>query len=519
MIIARIIPYLFISQLFLWISACHFEEPPVLKKIKTLVDIETTFNPGSSNIWPEADMLFNLVGGHTGFGDITGPLWIALAVKKQYPKKSIVAVIDDYAYKILQSISNFKYLSELSQSLQIDFISPAQAKRIKKANVIFELFSQARNAEYQINHPFRAKDSILIMSDNMHSLSQDYIEIGDQSRIFFHPPGIGPKRSGIVDDPQIKDIGAKTLIERRMLAATYFKQSEIQSILKRETFPDAKIGFLYGAHNTKDNARQMKQTENYLLTLKEVSSPTNPLIVFSPNTPEVLRHVLQEAMPVYTPDDFEFTTLENKIYLLAIGSIHNTGFLSLLASSDVPIVVEGNNSISAALRLRIPFLAYESNWNGPQIVDFIHLEQTCCSSRFFSDIYTENKGIADFLTYLNNKTNSSSRCNIFNKEVPAFSDKILYLLTLDAKIKSIDSHSEVSEREQLYLNLAAEIRKQTKDTTLEYSFIVDANNRGQVCDTFLAEFENTLKNRLISLEEVQASFTEKPHLMPVKYSE
>ncbi len=491
---------LIVSQLYL--SACGRKQSTTFKQAPFHAD--------------RVSMVFNIAGAHTGFGDITGPLWIMLDLKKHYPASSIAVIIDDYSYNVLKEMYQFHELGELNSALDVSFISPEQSERIRSTDYIFELFSEGRSPKVQKNHSYSSQDTILVVSDNMHSNSLDYAETAAGIRIFFNPPGIGPERSGLVRNPDNDLFKNKTAAQMREESVHSFKEGFVRRYLNHEIFKESKLGFLYGAHNTGSQDFLRGQTERFLIALKRTHSPGQPLVVLTPNKADVLRSLLNNRIKVWDAEEIEkLESLQDDIYLVSLSAVSNLQFVSLLAASDVPVLVEGNSAVSTALRLNKSFVMYRSPHNMPQIRDVIALEKTYLDSTSFADIYGyEGNRAPEFEPFLEGFSFALER-DIFyqalNVRTPEFSKKLAYILNLFPRIKEMDQTVSLEKREKLYWMLSEELRAK-KDQALDLSLLLNAKQRGQISSAILDKKRSEFKKGPLSSSQLEKRFMTKDRL-------
>lgn len=486
--------------------------------IHSVVDVRTSFIPSSDFNHTELDMLVNLVGAYNGFGDVTGPLWTMLDLKEILPKMRIAAIIDDYSYGLLKEMYQFNDISELDKLIGVNFISPKQARMIRSSNIILELFSGGRNNLVQRNHPFKTSNTRLIVSDTMHGFSLDYLKTQNDVQLYFNPPGVGKDRSGLINNPEINQYSNKSISERRKIAADHFSHGLVKSILNQNLFKDAKIGFMYGAHNTVRREDYLSvQTKTFLTEVKKINSPNSPLIVFTPNKFELLHELLGSSFKVWTPNELQsLSHLENRLYLLSLGPVSNIQFTGLMSSTDVPIIIEGNSAVSTALRLSIPFVMFRSPWNMPQILDINNIEKEYFDSENFGDIYGFGAIQApEFDRFLQNITTTNRKEIYFQAlsiRIPSFSKKIAYLLSLPQIISKIDEITNEKERDKRYLALSKMIGEKVKDIPLEYSILFNAKTRGLLSEAALLEKRAELKERHVDVQNLETRFIEKASL-------
>lgn len=469
-------------------------------------------------------MVVNLMGAHTGFGDVIPVFWTLLEFRKkpEYEKLTIIAILDKYAYLGLKSTYGITDLNEFSKRMNISFISSRQAKVITQAKYILELFSAGRTAAFQKDHHFSGKKSIVVVSDNMHSEPLDHLTYKD-IMLHFNPPGFGEKRNGIFANPDCMSFVGKSLRQNKRIASRAFSREHmssefrgniVQNILsKKEKFLTVKTSFLYGAHNTLGHygAHLPDQTNSFLHALKKVSSPDNPVIVFTPNKAAHLEEVLQGKFKIWTLDELgSLTHLKNEVYLVSVGTIPNRQFVSLIASSDLPVIVEGNSAISTAILLEKPFLIFRSQWNYRQIKDIIDLEKAKSYSMHFEDAYPDNKELPKFEKILTEYSTHKDRLTrAFKSDLPLFPQRLSLILELPYQIHKAD---KAVDKKTEYESILHFIRTEIKDITLEYSFILDAAKRGVISQSTADAWKAELTAKGVDLPSLEKRLVVKPRL-------
>lgn len=132
------------------------------------------------------------------------------------------------------------------------------------------------------------------------------------------------------------------------------------------------------------------QTQNYLHQLQGLHKE-GPLLIFTPNTETEIKKSLEEDSTsiagIYSADSIPDQLEKGSIYIISMGNISGEIFAGLIASSDFSVLIEGNNSISNAIRLKAPFLVFKSQWNSLQIQDLIQFEKLHFDSDVFSNVY------------------------------------------------------------------------------------------------------------------------------------
>jgi hypothetical protein len=421
-------------------------------------------------------MVFNLTGAVGGNGDVIGPLNIMLELKKKYSESQFTAVVDDYALSVLSNTRGKDSLKELSEELGVSLVRVSvdperqkeEMKEIKPADYFFDLFYQSKASRWPNEFPFLTGKTKVIGTESYHhelTNGRDYIlEYGTARGLFFSPPGTSKARSGIIEDPEEGPFIGKTLDERRKLAASYFDPGVVKDILLKEKFPDAKLGLLYGVHTfflTANPQDYFDQVQSYMKSIKDYASKDHPLIIFSTNSAKILEQVIntpKTMLKIYNIDELsQLDKLENKLYVVALGGQTAKRFAGLIASSDVPVLVEGNNSLSMPIRLEIPFHMLKSGWNDPNRRDtaqLVHDSESAvhggrCKNPLYRDIYDliNSYRFPDFSKLLEKVRDEEEEKNTLkqiNQDTPTFSLKIMYMMELFHKLQSLKELSNKS---------------------------------------------------------------------------
>lgn len=520
--------------------------------------LKTTF-PEAPFTLTDVDVVLNVSGETGGFGDFTGPFFILLDLMKAdsaklFPSKTYAIILDDYTYTdVLKKMYKFSNLAELNARFNVHFISPNQAKGIKTAKYIFEFFSGGRQTFLQTDHPFFGNETLRVVSDTMHIefAPLDFAETKSGMLLFFQPPGIGPRRSGMVDDPEIEPYLNKTPQQRKTEALKEFgTNSPIHKILTDAKFRDANIGFLYGAHNTvtRKSTYTMRtppylkvQTLKALQAIKPENSPDKPLIILTPNSREVFdlalnkdidtndrpvdvknelltKHTAPEkqnetkifldnlsgTVEVLSADQLLQKTVLDKstTYIVSTGNIAANLFIALMAITTAPVIAEGNSTVSSSIRLHQPFAMYLSLWNWENVNDLIEFEKSCTKTTYYEDTYKKGKAKApDFDIIFKNLREHPDLTSKLDKCIPSFPKMMKTVLDTANTANAIEKAGG-THLEQKYMDLSMSVLHD--DKFLAYSLIYNAVQRGVLKKQSLKSIREKIKSQLgVNYEDLE----------------
>lgn len=381
-------------------------------------------------------VVFDVTGAVNGFGDIVGVLNIMDGIREEQKNLDIYIVTDAKSKNDLETYYAMN-AAELKSNHGVQMVDLMSSDTIPCADYIFETFvggriipdyrSQSKTPE-SISSPYEVASTtsdisdqfkpiesfeqlpffcegktVLVITDTMHGSGFSEIRYPTHS-IFLKPPGIGPHRSGVFslarESKELLSIDDKK--DQIELAKTYFdpeKKPEHQGIQNLLDLGDFKLGFFYGVHNEVFNGGSdiVGQTVDYLNAIKDTQKPS---LLFTPNSSAHLLQAGVEKKIIHTlhKDGQHLENLENgqlikiddlekKVYVICTGKVDGKQFNVLMALSDWPVFIEGNNSLSQVIRMQKPFMVYTSQWNQPQIMDLVKLEDYWLQSHFFKDVY------------------------------------------------------------------------------------------------------------------------------------
>lgn len=452
----------------------------------------------------QKNYVFNLTGTIHGYGDITGPLWTLLKIKQLRPNNNYIAVVDDRAEQIISSMYGEK-LELVGDDLGIQFFRLKDASHIPTADVSFELFFSGRKIHYKDNtRPFtnliyNDPNTITVISDTMHGTTLDEV-VGPGIQLYFKPPGIGNNRSGIITDPYLEKILDYSPSERRTIAADLFNDNTLKNTILKHTQKNVKFSFLYGAHNEVLINELIGQTKLFINEI-ENTFPNQPIIIFTPNSQEDLKKAFPEIDHLYSINDlhpdFNF---ENHPYIISIPKMTSFQFLALMAIADLPILIEGNSSVSSAIRLNKQFLVYRSAWNAPQIHDLLQIDQES-EAKLYTDVYhLETLTIPHFDHFfaIDKKQKSKAKYSL-SSHTPDFPTKLLNVVELAEKLKKQNKPLD-------YLKIAQNTYKKTNDAFLEYSLILNGVWQNKLTFAELEQVRQNLTERGFDFRAMEARF-------------
>lgn len=425
--------------------------------------------------------VFNLTGGFHGFGDVTGPFWTMLGLKKLKPDANYVVIVDDYSTKALRTIYGTD-LEQIAHEFGVSIYTEQSFPTGMTADVSFELFFGGRKIKrYEksqgIDYPnfynpkFCEPNTIILVSDTMHGSTLDEV-LGPGFRFYFRPPGIGSERSGIMESSNLVRFAGKPMGVQKLIAASSFSDKFLKRLITGEIDSNAEFGFIYGVHNEAQKDFLIGQSSEYLAMLEE-KYPNRPLIVVSPNSKEQLQKVLSKFDRIFNLEQFkQLKHLQNKVYGVSVGKLTDFQFISLMAIATLPIVVEGDSAVSTAIRLYKEFLMYKSPWNSPAIKDLQKVDGEDAGSWVYSDVYDDQKESRPIFKHYFRKQNGRlifARYDL-SSHVADFPTKLAHVIDIAELLKSRKNHDDLS--------LAQQIARKTHDPYLEYSVLLDLGKRG-----------------------------------------
>lgn len=459
----------------------------------------------SSSFGAEKKLVFNLTGSMHGFGDITGPLWVLFDLKKSLPNDNFVVILDERSLKYTKEIFKVENLETLEKKFHVSFVNVDKADNVPTANYSFELFYGGRYIDNFTDLTYTDDDTYTIISDTMHGKTLDEIRKGN-SHIFFKPPGIGSDRSGIVNNPDINSFKGQTNAKRREVAAPLFKGTLVEKIIRKQAFPTAQLTFVYGVHNELYPG-WTGQTER-LITALEKEYSTAPIIIFTPNSKAELAEALPKSRNILGLAELaKLSELKNEAYVVTLGSISSNQFTALQAISTLPIAIEGNSSVSSAMRLNVPFIMFRSPWNSPQLKDVITVEEKYLMSSSFADVYDlTTNALPEYADFIHSRKNEVFYQAIAIR-IPNYSKKLAILLDTLEQIKAFSAESlSAQELGNKYLKLSEQVLRITKDEVLAYSLVYDAYQRNLIPQSFVQKMDLDYKSRGVDVSKLVARF-------------
>lgn len=434
-------------------------------------------------------IVFDFTGSFHGWGDIIGVLWSMLGMQKHYPNGKYYALVDARAKEILEKNFNTK---NLQQALHVEqVVSQTEVSLIPQANFVFQLFVGGRKID-SFEAPYVTPKTVMILADTMHGSTLSEVRFGN-SHIFFKPPGIGDKRSGIVEDPSAGLFAGKDKQKVRQLVANFFmspSDKNLHRLLSGALLPKAKFGFFYGAHNEQFSVKG--QTLAYVQAISQSSRGSKaPIFLFTPNSEADLNKIgIVNNAPNYTLLNLQGfraqTNFTSGVYVVSLGSITGEQFAGLISVSNFPALLEGNNAISSALRMHRPFLVYRSGWNKPFIEDIVSYEKQYFKTTYFEDIYAGNlkndQVVPNFLassllTGMGDKKEKSAMYEFYSKFSDHIADLNVSLVTMmrvAQKLQKLNCMKTNIRNERAILKIADRIEDKLKDPYVAYSIALNA---------------------------------------------
>jgi hypothetical protein len=332
-----------------------------------------------------AGVLFNATGSHTGFGDVIGPFLLA----KQYSKyeSKIYFLVDERAEGILK-IYLEKQGGLPSSEGNIEFVRVPDLNMLPQIELLVESFENARSAigtAVSVVDKLRSLPNVTLTIQDLHSpygrpfMSIDFLSTGlgkiesEGKRYYFSAAGLGTSRLGILVDNSVDIYVGKTFQEQQLLASEFFAEgSTINLLLRGQRHGNALVSFAYGVHNEIFQGNYWKpypgQFKSYVEGLRKIKvKRKRPLVVFSPNKSELIRKALLGSgadVQIFEINEFEkLSHLDAKVtYIVSTPPLSSKQFTALTAASHLPYLIEGDSTLSAAVRLGKPFLMMKAPW-------------------------------------------------------------------------------------------------------------------------------------------------------------
>jgi hypothetical protein len=299
----------------------------------------------------ERNLVFDVSGSFQGDGDIIGPISTMLELKKLHPQDRFTIIYDDRSFGIIKGQfqgTKSDSLDDVGERLGVTFIKQGNTSVEAKADYLFQLFYGFRTIADFRKNDYVNGTAVTLISNAMHGTELDEILDGE-SHIFFKPLGIGKERSGVVKGQNVSLFEGLDTPQRMVKAAEFFEDTTVKQILTREVYSDLGLGFFYGIHNEKKEASLIGQTANYIENIRKHAASTHPTILFTPHKKADLQEVGigvgGDHSKISTLEEFKkLGRLENEVYVISLGRISGTQFDALMVASDLPVLVEGDNS-------------------------------------------------------------------------------------------------------------------------------------------------------------------------------
>ena len=436
--------------------------------------------------------VFDITGSRHGQGDVVGVFSIAEGMRQFFPEDSFYLVYDRNAEDILTS--TYGKLEDISSKVGINFIHETLFKTSEvelEADYSFQTFFGGRWLHHFTDLAWNTKDTVHFIVDTMHGDTFDEVRF-DGFHIYFKPAGVGPKRSGILKDPNVRRIekilNRKSKQEQRKIIAKFFPDSPLQQVLKDESL---KIAFAYGVHNETVKIQRKKpverlqgQTRSYLEALFKNHTLTSPTVVLTPHSPDQLREAgvpKKRILTLDTPDLLNKIKKRTKsVAVLSLGKLNGLQFNGLIAIADEPILGEGNNTLSGAIQLGKKFIVLESPWNYPQIQDFIDFEKSLGHSNFTDNYPKGGKAnLEAFYDELGDNQIFYERLKLAHKKL--LPQKLSELVLLVEEYRSLMKSKKTKEKRvgELLL-LQKQAQEKLRDEVLAISLAAEAAKKEKI---------------------------------------
>lgn len=128
-------------------------------------------------------IVFNMTGSFLGYGDVTGPLWTVIKMKKSHPENRFTLIVDARATQVVREMYAGRPLVEIARELNLQFMDVAEAKNLPEqspSDYSFEPFFGGRRIHRTTGEPshddftntvFNSRSTVTIVSDTMHGHS------------------------------------------------------------------------------------------------------------------------------------------------------------------------------------------------------------------------------------------------------------------------------------------------------------------------------------------------------------
>lgn len=428
--------------------------------------------------------VFNLTGSFHGNGDVVAPMWAAIRFKQQDHEINCVLLVDDRALDIIQTSTSMRE-AEFEKKNECQIVHEKDISKIPVADVSFEMFIGGRKLDNFYNRPYNNKNTIVIVSDTMHGDSLDWVRVYGLE-FFCMPPGIGKERSGLIVDPDL-DLYRYAPTWKPVLASNEILDAKLKQVISNAGTGGYLIGFSYGTHNELKDSKLHGQTESFLRSLSR-KYPAEKIIVMTPNSVEALKAVVHDY-PVYSSQDLppEADWPETP-FLCSVGKVTSKKFVALMSVADVPVFVEGDNSIGQAILMDKNFLVMRSPWNGPAIQALLEFDPY---SSIYKDLYNlSDLNVPNWDIYFSKEKRTTSY------PVRDFFDKLKNVLSVAKRFRIQKSKTD-------FVELSSEAFEKTHDRYLQYSIILSAVKAGFLGSESLEAIQQKLQSKQVDWMRLQ----------------
>lgn len=327
----------------------------------------------------QAASLYNLTGSEHGFGDVVGPYLLAQAGANE---DVTYLLLDDRAEQVLKTF--LERPAGLANSERLRFVRASDLPSLSGVTRIYETFAGARGgAKIDALSSLPPGERTVLVTQDLHSpYGRPYFPVefrasgvgevkGPRAHLFFSAAGLGRERLGILADPSVDVYANASSADRRSRAAEKFAGSPMEALLKKERHPSALLSFAYGVHNEVFSSPRWKpypgQFKSYVKGMARIARREGkPVVLFSPNKPEILREamgkraggVLLSAEEFYAQGKLK----AGRVHVVSTGNLSNSQFVALTAAADLPYLIEGDSALSAAVRMGKPFVMMKGPW-------------------------------------------------------------------------------------------------------------------------------------------------------------
>lgn len=328
-----------------------------------------------------------------GYGDVAATKLTVeeLVFKHKYPGL-ITLIIDKKSKKILTKMWGKPIKQDTSFLLGAAQIKFSTAKKFPPAppiDVIFQLASPSSRMRIKEKiQTLPTSKNLLVITHpvlgNTESSSQDWLT--QSSRIYWQDtsfrmplPGLGEKASGIYYDHFAATLKkssriptSEALIQSLDNDPQRFLKDIMQNWHLRQAdplTPPTELALIYGIASF----QQKTHFDSYLSSMAKELPSGKSFILISPLsfTQEHVQNkrLLNDIIFVEKPSDIPPRSSIGKIYIVNSNPLTHQQFNYFLRLSQIPPLVAGDNALSGAISMGIPFFLTRVSWNAQNVAD------------------------------------------------------------------------------------------------------------------------------------------------------